>query len=352
MERVRINLDGGYDAVIGGGLLDRCGQLLMPLSGPCRIALVTDMNVAPLYSEKAAASLEKAGFSVFPFILPAGEEAKTPAAVIELWTALAEQRFTRGDCLLALGGGAVSDTAGFAAGCYMRGIRSFTMPTTLLAAVDAAVGGKTAIDLPNGKNLVGVFHQPGAVLCDTDILRDLPPSLLAEGMAEVIKTAMIGDSELFRLCAQTGAEITEILRRCITLKAAIVENDPKEQGDRKLLNLGHTPAHAIERLSGYTISHGKAVAMGLALMSRAAAKLGYCPADIADALCAVLAANGLPTAVPYPAERLTEAARADKKSLGDSITVILPREIGRCEAKEVSFARLADIFRAGMEEQP
>ena len=243
----------------------------------------------------------------------------------------------------------VGDMAGFAAGVYLRGIRCVQLPTTLLSAVDSSVGGKTAIDLRAGKNLAGVFLQPAAVLCDTDCLRTLPPAIFADGAAEAIKTGILCDESLFSLFEDgtLTAAPAEVIARCVGYKAGVVERDEKEQGERRLLNLGHTVGHAIEKCSGYRLSHGHAVAAGLSIIARSAEALGWTEEPIAARIAACLAKNGLPTGTEYPPEALAEAALADKKRSGDSITVVIPRRIGACELKKLPVRELQALIAAG-----
>ena len=348
---IQVHTAPAYEVSIGGGLLHTCGQRLREVLAPCRVAVITDSTVAPLYLKTVTGSLEGAGFTVCSYTFPAGEGSKnftTLAAILEF---LAEQHLTRTDCVAALGGGVTGDMAGFAAACYLRGIRCVQLPTTLLSAVDSSVGGKTAIDLAAGKNLAGAFLQPTAVLCDTDCLRSLPAEVFADGAAEAIKTGVLDDEGLFVLF-EDGTLTTapdEVIARCVRYKAGVVERDEKEQGERKLLNLGHTAGHAIEKCSGYAIPHGHAVAAGLAIIARSAEALGWAAEPIAARIAACLAKNGLPTGTNYTAEALAEAALADKKRSGGDITLVIPKKIGVCELKKVSVTDLLPIIRAGLE---
>ena len=261
-----------YDVRIGSGLLGRCGDYLAALLGQRRIAVLADDTVASLYLDTVTAALEDAGFAVCSHIFPSGEGRKNLSTLTELLEFLASEHLTRTDCVAALGGGVTGDMAGFAAAVYLRGIRYVQLPTTLLAAVDSSVGGKTAVDLTAGKNLAGAFCQPAAVICDTDCLKTLPPDVFADGAAEAVKTGVLSDEALFALFEDgtLTADPGEVIARCVAYKAGVVERDEKEQGERKLLNLGHTVGHAIEKCSGYVIPHGHAVAAGLAVIARAA----------------------------------------------------------------------------------
>lgn len=347
----RVNAGRPYNVTVGSGLLPRLGSLVCETVPPCRAAIVTDSNVAPLYLEKTGESLRSAGFSVSSFVFPAGEKNKNLQTLSDILEFLAESGLTRGDCIFALGGGVTGDMSGFAAGCYLRGIRFVQLPTTLLAAVDSSVGGKTAVDLRAGKNLAGLFIQPSAVICDTDCLSTLSDRLFADGLAEAIKTGILFDPELFAMCdnAREKADVSEIIARCVRHKARIVTEDEFEKGPRKLLNLGHTPAHAIEKLSGYRISHGSAVAVGTVIMARAAERLGFCTKPCAAEIALTMLSNGLPVSLSVTPEELAKAALSDKKRDGDQITLVLPEEIGRCTLESFPVSELCEVFRAGME---
>lgn len=351
VQNVRVSLGTGYDISIGGGLLDNCGEMLSALLGQRKFALASDSNVAPLYAGRVCDSLKAAGFEVCAMTFPAGEASKNMDTLSGILDFFAVNGMTRGDCAAALGGGVVGDLTGLAAGLYMRGIDYVQLPTTLLAAVDSSVGGKTAVDLPTGKNLAGLFIQPKAVICDTDCLKTLSPEIISDGAAEAIKTGILGDKLLFEIfeSGESFAREAEIIRRCVEFKARVVEADERETGERRLLNLGHTIGHAIEKCSRYTVSHGHAVAMGTAIISAAGAKLGLCSQVCADRIRDTLVKNGLPVSTDFSACELANAALSDKKRLGNGITLVFPREIGRCTLETVSVDRLEDIFHAGME---
>ena len=222
----------------------------------------------------------------------------------------------------------------------------------LFRSVDSSVGGKTAIDLKAGKNLAGAFLQPSAVLCDTDCLRSLPPEVFADGAAEAVKTGVLCDESLFALFEDGSLTVNpaEVIARCVAYKAGVVERDEREQGERKLLNLGHTIGHAIEKCSGYRIPHGHAVAAGLAIMARSAERQGMTEEPVADRICACLKAQNLPVVTEYPPDMLAEAAGADKKRSGDEITIIVPRKIGRCALEKIPVSGLLFTIRAGWRE--
>lgn len=348
---IQVHTAPAYEVSIGGGLLHACGQHLQKVLAPCHVAVITDSTVAPLYLETVAASLKDAGFTVSSYVFPAGEAHKNLGTFSDILEFLAEQRLTRTDCIVALGGGVTGDMAGFVAASYLRGIRCVQMPTTLLSAVDSSVGGKTAIDLKAGKNLAGAFLQPAAVLCDTDCLASLPADVFADGAAEAIKTGVLCDENLFSLFETGHLETApaEVIARCVAYKAGVVERDEKDQSERRLLNLGHTIGHAIEKCSDYSIPHGHAVAAGLAIIARASEKLSWTDEPIAARITTCLAQNGLPIDADYSAEELARAASADKKRAGSDITLVIPKKIGVCELKKVPVTELLAIISAGLE---
>ena len=351
IQTIQVHTAPEYTVTIGPGLLKECGPRLKEAVPLCHMAVVTDSTVAPLYLETVKTSLQEAGYKVSAYVFPAGEAHKNFTTLSGILEFLAEERLTRTDCVAALGGGVTGDMAGLAAAIYLRGVKYVQLPTTLLSAVDSSVGGKTAIDLNAGKNLAGAFLQPAAVICDTDCLKTLPPDVFADGAAEAIKTGVLCDEGLFALF-EDGTLTTapaEVIARCVAFKAGVVERDEKEQGERKLLNLGHTIGHAIEKCSGYAIPHGHAVAAGTAIMARAAEQLGWTDGPIAERIAACLAKNRLPTGTDFPAEDLAAAASADKKRAGDSITVVVPKSIGHCELKKLPVTELLPIIRAGLE---
>lgn len=342
-----------YPIVTGHNLLAQVGQMTAERIKPCRIMIITDSNVAPLYLATAKKSFEDAGFSVFAHIVPAGEDSKSAAVFSELLEAFAEAKITRTDLAAALGGGVIGDLTGFTAGCYLRGIRFIQIPTTLLSAVDASVGGKTAINLEHGKNLAGLFHQPKGVYCDVNTLKTLTPHEMADGAAEAIKTGILGDPELFSIYEKgdPADELVNIISRAVAYKSMIVTEDPEEHGVRKLLNLGHTAAHAIERLSNFDISHGHAVSIGTAIVSRAAVKMGIMKSDDNTRILNTLLRSGLPVKCPYSASDMAKIAAVDKKAAASEITVILPETIGRCRMHKMPISELEALFASGLEDE-
>ena len=252
MRKVSVSASRKYDVIIEKGILHRAGEESARVIDPCAAAILTDSNVAPLYAEVLEKSLASSGFSTCRFTIEAGESSKSADSYLSFLNFLAENRITRSDCIFALGGGVVGDLGGFAAATYLRGIKFIQIPTTLLAMVDSSVGGKTAIDIPAGKNLVGAFYQPSLVLCDCATLDTLPDDIFADGCAEVIKYGIINDRPLFdRLKSPIKDQIEDIIESCVKNKRNVVNADERDTGVRQLLNLGHTAAHSIETLSGF-----------------------------------------------------------------------------------------------------
>ena len=334
-----------HDVLISQGLLAKAGERLAECIKPCRAIVVTDENVAPLYADTVMESLREAGFSPVLTVLPAGETTKCGAQYIALLETMAEAELTRSDLVVALGGGVIGDLAGFAAATYLRGIAVAQIPTTLLAAVDSSVGGKTAIDLAAGKNLVGAFHRPIRVVCDPATLATLPPEQLAAGMAESIKYGVLFDRDLFgHLSHGAPADLTETITRCVALKQGVVARDFTDKGERQLLNLGHTFGHAIEHCANFTILHGEAVAIGMCMAARAAVHLGVAEEDCTAAIHNALTAAHLPTETVYSAADLTAAALHDKKRTGGTIKLVLPVRIGQCVLHPFPVDRLGELM--------
>ena len=352
LQRIPVRAGREYEVVVGRGLLEKSGALLIEAVGNCKLAIVTDSNVERLYLNVVQSSLRQVGYDVCSFAFPAGESAKRMHTLSDILEFLAENRISRGDCVVALGGGVTGDLTGFAAGCYLRGVRYVQMPTTLLAAVDSSVGGKTAVDLSAGKNLAGLFYQPSLVVCDPDCFSTLPDDEFANGAAEAIKTGILDGEVLFRLfeAGDVRDSVDEIVARCVAFKAAVVEADEFDGAVRNTLNLGHTAGHAIELCSDYTIPHGQAVAIGLAIIARASETLGEATEPIAERIRQTLIQNGLPVTSPFSPEQLAKAALSDKKRTGDSIRLVIPRRIGECVLKTIPVSELLSVFRAGMED--
>ena len=350
MNTVTVSASKQYEIRIGSGLLSGLGKAIRSLAAPKTVCLVSESTVFPLYGAAAVRSLENAGLNVVCFVFPAGEESKNGETYLELLNFLAQNQLTRSDWIVALGGGVVGDLAGFAAATYLRGIPFVQVPTTLLAAVDSSVGGKTAIDLPAGKNLAGAFYQPSLVLCDTDVLASLPEDVFRDGCAEVIKYAILYDKAMFSSLEQTGLDFDreQIITRCVQLKRDVVMVDEFDTGARMKLNLGHTVGHGIETKSQFSISHGKAVAMGTAIVARAAAAMGMCPDADCKRIVSLLQQFGLPVATKYCASDLFQYALSDKKRSGGSVNLILPRSIGDCAIVPTPVQQLESWIQAGL----
>ena len=347
MTKITVRASRAYDVCIGKGLLSHAGALAAAVLSPCRVLILTDDHVAPLYADALAASLRAAGFVPEIYTVPHGETSKSLSALGTLLEHLAAHHYTRADALFALGGGVVGDLGGFCASVYLRGIPFVQIPTTLLACVDSSVGGKTAINLDAGKNMAGAFYQPHLVICDPDTLSTLPPEVLADGCAEIVKYAVIGDKELFSMLQRGVCPADErIITRCVQSKRDIVERDEQDTGVRRLLNLGHTIAHAAETLSDFEISHGKAVAMGTVTIMRAAVAHGLCPKDDLAALIALTQQLGLPTECPYSTPEIAKAALSDKKRSKNTLTLVLPYGIGTCQLCDLPADKLQAFLEA------
>ncbi len=349
MKTVHIDASRSYDVRIGRGLLDDCGRQIAERVRCASAAVVADDTVYALYGERVCASLEAAGVRTACYVFPHGEKSKNLLEYAKILNFLAENRVTRADALIALGGGVTGDLGGFAAATYLRGIPFVQLPTTLLAAVDSSVGGKTAVDLPAGKNLAGAFYQPELVLCDLDTLDSLPREIFLDGCAEVIKYAVLGSRELFALLADipSGKGLEEVTARCVEMKRDFVQSDELDRGARQMLNLGHTFGHAVEASSRFTLSHGKSVAIGMAMILRAACSRGLCSAETRDAVIALLQRYGLPTECPYPADMLLGALSADKKIFGTRLNLVVPTDIGACRLLPVGVDELSGWLRDG-----
>ncbi len=344
-----------YDIQIGPGLLARLGEFVGPLR-PSRLLVVTDPRVGPLYASRVQASLQPLARTAV-FELAGGEAGKDLRAVEAVLDALLAAGADRKSVAIALGGGVVGDIAGFAAAIYMRGIRFVQVPTTLLAQVDSSVGGKTGVNHPRGKNLIGAFHQPQAVVADTDTLRTLPPRELSAGLAEVLKHGLLADAgyfaqvtrELPRLLACDEQALAEAIARSCEIKAAIVARDEKESGERALLNLGHTFAHAIETLTGYgRWLHGEAVGCGICLAADLSRRLGLIARDDVEIVERAVAAAGLPTRIDgLSRSAAVESMRGDKKAEAGEIRFIVLERIGRAVQRTVPPAVLDATLAAG-----
>ncbi|MBE6693311.1 MAG: 3-dehydroquinate synthase [Ruminococcaceae bacterium] len=340
-----------YNIYIKNGLLPKVGELVRSVLPSKKAYVLSDDTVFGLYGETVRNSLAESGFEVYECVVPHGEASKTAENLILFLNRLAHDRITRSDCVIALGGGVIGDLAGFAAAVYLRGIPFVQIPTTLLAMVDSSVGGKTAVDLDEGKNLAGAFWQPSLVICDPDVLATLPADTFSDGCAEVIKYSMISDRALFdKLHSPISSQVNDVIRMCIADKQALVEADETDKGVRQLLNLGHTVGHAIEACSDYTISHGSAVAIGMVIITRAAEKKNICPKGTLTALINLLEAYRLPTKCDFSADALFAVATADKKRDGDHINLVVPYGISDSRLLKVPATEVLEFIKLGLGE--
>ena len=350
MKTVEVLASGNYKVKIGAGLLPDLGKEVAALCKVATAAVISDSNVFPLYGEIARKSLESVGFRVVEYVFPAGESSKNGQVYLDILNFLAENQVTRTDCIIALGGGVVGDMSGFVAATFLRGIAYIQVPTTLLAAVDSSVGGKTAIDLPAGKNLAGAFYQPKLVLCDTETLCTLPEDIFRDGCAEVIKYGVLYDPQLFAQLEKYGLSFDRetVITRCVELKRDVVAEDEFDTGARMRLNLGHTVGHCIEANSNFTISHGKAVAIGMAIVSRSAEKAGICGKDAKNRILSILKTFGLPTETDCSAQPIFQSALSDKKRMGGKVNLIIPEKIGYCRIQPTDVTELKSFIEAGL----
>lgn len=350
MVTIKVSVSTKYEVKVGQGLLGALGQEAAAVIPGRAAVIVSDSNVWTQYGKMATVSLEQAGFQVHAFVMEAGEASKNGENYLKLLEFLAEKGVSRADCLVALGGGVVGDLTGFAAATYLRGVAYIQVPTTLLAMVDSSVGGKTAINLTAGKNLAGAFYQPKLVLCDISTLDTLPQAVFTEGCAEVIKYAVLYDAALFAHLEEQGPDFhrEQVIAQCIEWKKRAVTEDEFDFGSRRMLNLGHTIGHSIEKCSDYTISHGAAVAIGMSIIARSAAAKGLSPRNDCQRITALLAQFGLPTATQLPLETLIQQAFSDKKRSGYTITLVFPATIGCGKLMEMPISQLEHFVKEGM----
>ena len=333
MQKITISEPKKYDILIGSGLLSDCGRRIREVCDARRALVVCGDIVEGLYLDTVLQSLEDAGIGAGAFVYKNGEKSKNLDTYGRILKAMAALELSRSDLVIALGGGVTGDMAAFAAATYMRGCGLVHMPTTLLGMVDSCFGGKCGVDLPRGKNMVGTFYEPVLTLCDIDTLITLPPERLSEGWAEIVKYGVLCAPELL---ARDETDLEKLVSDCLCIKNDYVSGDREDHGRRRFLNLGHTVAHAIEEYSGYSVSHGQAVAMGLSVMTHGD-----------ERVCAALKGHGLPTECPYPANELCKLMINDKKRSGDTITLVVPRSIGYCELVEVKVTELESFLFGG-----
>lgn len=347
MKTITIETEKPYDIIVGTEILADFGSVIKKRFGDIGIALITDDIVESFYGNTLRKSLEKQGYTPKTFVFPNGEGSKNLHTYGEILSFLAESNITRSDLIVALGGGVVGDMAGFAAATFLRGIPFIQVPTTLLAAVDSSVGGKTGVNLCQGKNLAGAFHQPSLVYCDYTTMTTMEKEPFADGIAEAIKYGVLGDEALFQRLAQGDlwSSMEEIIVTCLTMKRKLVMEDTFDKGQRQLLNLGHTLGHAIEKESSFTISHGHAVSIGMVLMAKIAKTQGLAETDCVTPLINALKNNDLPTNCPYSMEQLQKGIEQDKKRQGNTLTFVVPKSIGNCILYPVPISDLKSFLK-------
>ena len=335
---IEVHAAGGSCPIyVGDGVFSSLGEITARHIRGVRATVVSDANVGNFYMDRALESLRCAGISAEGICVPAGEGSKSIEMLCTLWNTLHGYGMTRSDAVVALGGGVVGDLAGFAAATFMRGCPVVQVPTSLLAQVDSSIGGKTAIDMPYGKNLIGAFHQPAAVVTDPQLLSTLPPDRFTEGMAEVVKYGCICDAELFCGIENGTVGTEEIVVRCAEIKAGVVSRDEFDSGERMKLNFGHTVGHAVENVMGYGwISHGEAVSVGMVASARLGERMGITASGVSERLAALLTSLGLPVKCEFGVSDLSRALLADKKMCSKGIRFVMLRDIGVSECVTVA----------------
>lgn len=347
MKTIQVKTSREYDVLLGQGLIVNLSQLVEPFCCGRKIGIITDDTVDALYASTVAKTLQVSGYEVAKYVIPHGESSKNITTLSGILEYFATCHFTRKDILISIGGGVIGDITGLAAALYMRGIQFIQVPTTLLSMVDASVGGKTAVDLKAGKNLIGAFWQPGLVVADTRIIADLPEAIFAEGMAEVIKSDLIANAGIVEMIRQgtVNENIDSMVASCIEMKRNVVEQDEYEtKGLRKVLNMGHTVAHAIEKLSDFQVSHGIAVATGLVWEAGIAAHLGLCNEELMAEIREVVETYHLYYNVPFEVEAMVEAMKSDKKNEDSNIDFVFPLQFGKWEERKLPQHELVNII--------
>ena len=348
MIAINIRVAKPYDVIIGNGSLKLLGTKIQQLLPDAKkIAIITDEHVKALYLHEVQEHLVKTDLEIFDYAIIPGEASKNSDNYIKLQNWLATCDLTAADIIIALGGGVIGDLAGFVAATYLRGIAYIQIPSTLLAMVDSSVGGKTAINLSAGKNLVGAFYQPTLVLCDPRLLDTLTADIMQDGYSEIIKYGMLGNADLLTALTEDHLNMNEIIATCIKMKRDLVLIDEFDQNERKFLNFGHTIGHAIEQNSHYQISHGRAVAIGMAMDTRAAVALGLCDNECLTRLRELLKKYKLPESTTYTPKEIYEAATHDKKRQGNSITNVIPYKLGKCKLETISMSEFYEWIKKG-----
>lgn len=346
MVNIKVNTSTAYDVIIDKNIISFCGKYIRDAAKEAsRVALISDDKVFPIYGDAVKKSIEDSGLEAVCFTFENGEKSKNIKTYAEILEFMAENRLTRQDAAIALGGGVCGDMAGFAAATYLRGIKYIQIPTTLLASVDSSVGGKTAIDLECGKNLAGAFHQPSAVICDTNTFNTLSPDQIACGFAEVIKYGILYDRDFFGGLLQRKYSYEEIVAKCVNFKREVVEADETEHGGRKFLNLGHTLGHAVEKLSGYTLTHGAAVAVGTMMIAKISEHFGFAEKSMVNLISDIFKVYNLPTDFHASADEIINIAMNDKKAESKDITLVMPRKIGKCTLEKTDYETFKKMVR-------
>lgn len=347
MQIVDINCSKKYQIIIEKGIMKNLGNILNDYRDVNKFCIITDSNVASIYNEKIKGIMSKCNAEIIYYTIEPGETSKSGEVYLNVMEFLAKNQFTRTDMLVALGGGVVGDLTGFVASTYLRGIDFVQVPTTILAAVDSSVGGKTAINLKAGKNLAGTFHQPVKVICDSDMFDTLPKDIRRDGFAEVIKYGIINDKELFDKLSGS-VDIEYVIEKSVLAKAKLVEEDEFDNGNRRLLNLGHTFGHAIEIAGEYKYSHGEAVAMGIVIVSKAAVAEGFLTKKEYDNIRDLIQSYGFNLEAEFTAERLYEIMLLDKKREGKKITLVVPFGIGDSRLVKLTLEEVKNYLIEGL----
>ncbi len=334
-----------YDIIIGQDILNIIPEKIKELTKAKTVVIITDDNVDRLYSDIVSDLIEKSGFMTYKFVFPHGEDHKTMETVCQALEFMAERNVTRSDLIVALGGGIVGDVSGYIAASYLRGIDFIQVPTTFLAAIDSSVGGKTGVNLKSGKNLAGAFYQPRLVVCDTKTFKTLPTENFKEGISEAIKYGVICDEALFEMFSKKeNIELESIIERCVSIKADIVAVDEFDTGKRQLLNFGHTIGHAIEKETEFEISHGIAVGIGMALISKISDRIGWSKEETYPRIKACLENQGIPTDTKLTTDVLVKTMLKDKKRNGEQINLVIPETIGNCVLKSIEVSKLKEVL--------
>lgn len=351
MRTISVATGRPYNILIERGLIKSCGEEIRKVSKAKRVMVISDSNVFPIYGETVVNSLMNNDFEVFSYIFEAGEQSKRLETIYNFYNELANNGFTRSDLIVALGGGVTGDMSGFTASTYLRGIDFVQIPTSLLSQVDSSVGGKTGVDIPQGKNLVGAFWQPNVVLIDPDTLDTLTDHFFSDGMAEVIKYGCIKNEELFNTLREQNAKeiIDDIIYECVKIKRDVVEIDERDHGERALLNFGHTLGHAIEKEYNFEgISHGQAVAIGMVMMTKASEIAGITPNGTADKIAELCKKYNLPISDKTPIENIVKSSFSDKKSSASNISLIVLNKIGNSKIYSVAKSNMLNFVTGNL----